>query len=288
MLQSNGVRKVTFPDGTAVPAIGQGTWYMGEDADLREQEVNALQVGIEHGLTLIDTAEMYADGGAEEVVGEAIRGQRDKVYLVSKVYPHNAGGQKAINACERSLQRLQTDYIDLYLLHWRGGFPLIDTIAAMQKLQQAGKIRQWGVSNLDIQDMRELWSLDGGKACQTNQVLYHLASRGIEFDLLPWCQQHHVPVMAYCPLAQAGRLRDDLLSHPVVSRIAEQRGITTAQVLLAWVIRHPDVIAIPKASTEQHVIENAGALKIVLSPEELAMLDQAFPAPTHKQHLDVV
>lgn len=281
-------RKVAFPDGITVSAIGQGTWHMGENAELRAQEVYALQVGIAHGLTLIDTAEMYADGGAEEVVGEAICGQRDKVYLVSKVYPHNAGGQQAINACEQSLQRLQTDYIDLYLLHWRGGFPLIDTITAMQKLQQTGKIRQWGVSNLDIQDMRELWSLNGGQTCQTNQVLYHLASRGIEFDLLPWCQQHHVPVMAYCPLAQAGRLRDDLLTHPTVRRISDARGITPAQLLLAWVIRHPDVIAIPKASSEQHVIENAQALAVVLTVEELAMLDQAFPPPTHKQYLDVV
>ncbi|MFC3395673.1 aldo/keto reductase [Brenneria rubrifaciens] len=282
------IKKVTFPDGSIVPAIGQGTWYMGEHAELKAQEVKALQVGIDHGLTLIDTAEMYADGRAEEIVGAAIRGQRDKVYLVSKVYPHNAGGQKAINACERSLQRLQTDSIDLYLLHWRGGIPLIETINAMQTLQQAGKIRQWGVSNLDIQDMQALWSLNGGKACQTNQVLYHLASRGIEFDLLPWCRQHHIPVMAYCPLAQAGRLRDDLLAHSVVKSIAAQRGMSPAQVLLAWVIRHPDVIAIPKASAEQHVIENARSLEIILSPQELTMLDQVFPAPTNKQHLDVV
>ncbi|WP_409307771.1 aldo/keto reductase [Pectobacterium sp. B1J-3] len=282
------IKSVVFPDGRRVPAIGQGTWYMGEDAELRTQEINALRVGIEQGLTLIDTAEMYADGGAEEVVGEALQGLRDRVYLVSKVYPHHAGGQKAITACEQSLQRLKTDYIDLYLLHWRGGFPLVDTIIAMQTLQQAGKIRQWGVSNLDIQDMQELWSLSGGPSCQTNQVLYHLASRGIEFDLLPWCQQHHMPVMAYCPLAQAGRLRDDLLMHSTVNGIAEQRNITAAQVLLAWVTRHSDVIAIPKASSEQHVIENAQALEIVLSTEELTRLDQAFPAPTHKQYLDMV
>ncbi|QTF08302.1 aldo/keto reductase [Brenneria izadpanahii] len=282
------IKEVSFPDGTKVPAIGQGTWFMGENAQTKAQEVKALQSGIDQGLRLIDTAEMYADGGAESVVGEAIRGRRNKVYLVSKVYPHNAGGAKAINACERSLKRLQTDYIDLYLLHWRGNIPLIDTISAMQQLQRSGKIGRWGVSNLDIDDMRELWSLDGGRECMTDQVLYHLASRGIEFDLLPWCQQQHVPVMAYCPIAQAGRLRSGLFAHPAVNAIASAHAITPAQVLLAWVIRQPGVIAIPKASSEQHIKENAQVLDITLHPDELALLDQAFPPPKHKQHLDVV
>ncbi|KHT08195.1 hypothetical protein RC91_02945 [Pectobacterium brasiliense] len=281
-------KAIRFPDDTRVPAIGQGTWYMGEDARMKAQEVTALQTGIDLGLTLIDTAEMYAEGRAEDVVGEAIRGRRDSVYLVSKVYPHNAGGEKAIQACERSLKRLQTERIDLYLLHWRGGIPLIDTIAAMERLQQAGKIGQWGVSNLDLEDMQELWSLNGGQRCMTNQVLYHLASRGIEFDLLPWCQQQQLPVMAYCPLAQAGRLREGLFSHPVVNRIAREHSITPAQLLLAWVIRQPGVIAIPKASSVKHVQENAKALDVVLSKEDIAQLDQAFPPPTRKQHLDVV
>ncbi|MEE3649342.1 MULTISPECIES: aldo/keto reductase [unclassified Brenneria] len=282
------MRDVSFPDGTKVPAVGQGTWYMGENSRTKDQEVKALQAGIDQGMTLIDTAEMYAEGGAEIVVGEAIRGRRDKVYLVSKVYPHNAGGGKAIKACEQSLKRLQTDHIDLYLLHWRGGIPLIDTITAMQQLQQSGKIGRWGVSNLDTDDMQELWSLDGGNACMTDQVLYHLASRGIEFDLLPWCRQRHVPVMAYCPIAQAGRLRDGLFADPVVNAIARQHAITPAQVLLAWVIRQPGVIAIPKASSEQHVKENAQVMDIVLQPDELALLDRAFPPPQRKQHLDVV
>ncbi|MEH2921216.1 aldo/keto reductase [Samsonia erythrinae] len=281
-------KEICFPDGTRVPAIGQGTWYMGEDARMKAQEIAALRAGIDLGLTLIDTAEMYADGGAEEVVGEAIRGLRDRVYLVSKVYPHNAEGEKAIQACERSLKRLQTEHIDLYLLHWRGGIPLADTIAAMERLQQAGKIGQWGVSNLDLEDMQALWSLNGGQRCMTNQVLYHLASRGIEFDLLPWCRQQQIPVMAYCPLAQAGRLRDGLFSHPVVNHIARERGITPAQLLLAWVIRQPGVIAIPKASAVKHVEENAQARDVVLSAEDIAQLDQAFPPPTRKQHLDVV
>ncbi|MBA0191038.1 aldo/keto reductase [Pectobacterium carotovorum] len=281
-------KAIRFPDDTRVPAIGQGTWYMGEDARMKAQEVTALQAGIDLGLTLIDTAEMYAEGRAEDVVGDAIRGRRDSVYLVSKVYPHNVGGEKAIQACERSLKRLKTERIDLYLLHWRGGIPLVDTIAAMERLQQAGKIGQWGVSNLDLEDMQELWSLNGGQRCMTNQVLYHLASRGIEFDLLPWCQQQQLPVMAYCPLAQAGRLREGLFSHPVVNRIAREHNITPAQLLLAWVIRQPGVIAIPKASSVKHVQENAKALDVVLSEEDFGQLDQAFPPPTRKQHLDVV
>ncbi|QYM91089.1 aldo/keto reductase [Dickeya zeae] len=282
------LKQVVFPEGKTVPAIGQGTWFMGESAQRRRAEVSALQTGIDLGMTLIDTAEMYADGGAEEVVGEALSGRRDQVYLVSKVYPHNAGGERAIAACERSLKRLKTDYIDLYLLHWRGGIPLTDTITAMERLQQAGKIGRWGVSNLDMRDMAELWSCRGGSQCQTNQVLYHLASRGIEYDLLPWCQQHQLPVMAYCPLAQAGQLRHDLLAHPAVVQVARQQALTPAQVLLAWVVRQSGVIAIPKASTLAHVKENAAALDVTLSPEQIAILDEAYPAPRHKQPLDVV
>ncbi|MBX9444937.1 aldo/keto reductase [Dickeya chrysanthemi] len=282
------IKQVKFPSGETVPAIGQGTWFMGESAQRKGSEVRALQAGIDLGMTLIDTAEMYADGGAEDVVGEAIRGRRERVYLVSKVYPHNAGGERAIAACERSLKRLQTDYIDLYLLHWRGGIPLVDTIAAMERLQQSGKIRRWGVSNLDTDDMAELWSYRGGEQCQTNQVLYHLGSRGIEYDLLPWCQQRQLPVMAYCPLAQAGQLRYDLLTHPAVVQVAQQQALTPAQVLLAWVIRQSGVIAIPKASTLAHVTENAAALEVTLSPEHLAILDAAYPAPHRKQPLDVV
>ncbi|ACT07060.1 aldo/keto reductase [Dickeya chrysanthemi Ech1591] len=282
------IKQVKFPSGETVPAIGQGTWFMGESAQRKGSEVRALQAGIDLGMTLIDTAEMYADGGAEEVVGEAIHGRRERVYLVSKVYPHNAGGERAIAACERSLKRLQTDYIDLYLLHWRGGIPLVDTIAAMERLQQSGKIRRWGVSNLDTDDMAELWSYRGGEQCQTNQVLYHLGSRGIEYDLLPWCQQRQLPVMAYCPLAQAGQLRYDLLTHPAVVQVAQQQALTPAQVLLAWVIRQSGVIAIPKASTLAHVTENAAALEVTLSPEHFAILDAAYPAPYRKQPLDVV
>lgn len=279
---------VTFAEGLTVPAIGQGTWYMGENASQRRNEVDALRAGIDLGLTLIDTAEMYADGAAEEVVGEAIKGQREKVYLVSKVYPWNAGGQKGIAACDVSLRRLGTDHIDLYLLHWRGNFGLDETVELMETLQQQGKIGRWGVSNLDCDDMQELWSVTGGTACATDQVLYHLASRGIEYDLLPWCQQQNIPVMAYCPLAQAGRLRSGLMNHPVVNDIARNHQASAAQILLAWVISHKGVMAIPKAATLEHVTENAGALRIALSAEELLKLDHAFPAPDHKTALDVV
>ncbi|MBL5899886.1 aldo/keto reductase [Lelliottia amnigena] len=279
---------VTFAEGLTVPAIGQGTWYMGENASQRRNEVDALRAGIDLGLTLIDTAEMYADGAAEEVVGEAIKGQREKVYLVSKVYPWNAGGQKGIAACDASLRRLGTDHIDLYLLHWRGNFGLDETVELMETLQQQGKIGRWGVSNLDYDDMQELSSVEGGNACATDQVLYHLASRGIEYDLLPWCQQQNMPVMAYCPLAQAGRLRSGLMNHPVVNDIARHHQASAAQILLAWVISHKGVMAIPKAATLEHVTENAGALGIALSAEELLKLDHAFPAPDHKTALDVV
>lgn len=281
-------RTIIFGEHQAVPVIGQGTWYMGENPAQRAQESAALRAGIDLGLTVIDTAEMYADGGAEEVVGEAIRGQRENVVLVSKVYPWNAGGRKLASACESSLRRLNTDYLDLYLLHWRGDYSLQETVAGMEALVAQGKIRRWGVSNLDFDDMQQLWQLDGGEECATNQVLYHLASRGIEYDLLPWCQRQGVPVMAYCPLAQAGRLRNGLLNHNVVRKIALERGITAAQVLLAWVISHQGVMAIPKASSIEHVTQNAAALDIVLSAEELALLQQAYPAPGRKMPLDMV
>lgn len=281
-------KTVRFGEGAAVPAIGQGTWFMGENSARRSQEVAALRAGVERGLTLIDTAEMYADGGAEEVVGEAIRGLRDRVMLVSKVYPWNAGGQKMVTACEASLRRLRTDYLDMYLLHWGGEFTFAETVEAMEKLVAQGKIRRWGVSNLDVDEMQALWQVADGSRCATNQVLYHLASRGIEHDLLPWCQQQSLPVMAYSPLAQAGRLRNGLMNHPALSKLAMQKGITVAQLLLAWVISHQGVIAIPKAGSVAHVEENAAALEVVLNEHDIALMEQAFPAPGHKTPLDMV
>ncbi|WP_312946772.1 aldo/keto reductase [Superficieibacter sp.] len=279
---------IQFSHQATLPAIGQGTWYMGESRSQRSTEVAALRAGVEQGLTLIDTAEMYADGGAEEVVGEALKGIRDNVFLVSKVYPWNAGGKKAIAACEASLRRLGTDHLDLYLLHWRGNYALEETVEVMETLIAQGKIARWGVSNLDYDDLQELWQVEGGEQCATNQVLYHLASRGIEYDLLPWCQQQSLPVMAYCPLAQAGRLRSGLLNNSTVTEIARAHNATAAQILLAWVISHQGVMAIPKASSVAHVEENAAALKIDLSADQLAKLDKAFPAPQRKMPLDVV
>ncbi|BBV76948.1 oxidoreductase [Raoultella planticola] len=281
-------KTLSFGDRAAVPAIGQGTWFMGENRSRRAQEIAALRAGVEQGLTVIDTAEMYAHGGAEEVVGEAIRGLRDRVVLVSKVYPWHAGGQKLMDACEASLRRLGTDYLDMYLLHWAGEFSFAETVAGMETLVTQGKIRRWGVSNLDTVAMQALWQVAGGDQCATNQVLYHLASRGIEHDLLKWCQQRALPVMAYSPLAQAGRLRDGLLNHRVVTHIAKERGVSAAQILLAWVISHPGVMAIPKAASVEHVAQNAAALTLTLTAQERSQLDNAFPAPGNKVPLDMV
>ena len=281
-------KTVIFRQSESVAAIGQGTWHMGEDPSQRKYEVAALQAGLECGLKLIDTAEMYAEGGAEQVAGEALQGRRDSAFLVSKVYPWNAGEVDAIEACERSLRRLKTDYLDLYLLHWRGSVPLEETIRAMETLQQQGKIRQWGVSNFDTDDMQELWQEPGGEACATNQVLYHLASRGIEYSLLPECQQRQIPLMAYCPLAQAGRLRRGLFASEHLNQLAQQKGISVAQLLLAWVIRKEGVIAIPKASSVAHVQDNAAALQVSFSSDELALLNSHFPPPAAKEPLDVV
>lgn len=283
-----GKRVVSLPDGTTVPVLGQGTWYMGENSRMKDQEVKALQLGIELGMTLIDTAEMYGNGGAERVVGEAIKGQRDKVFLVSKVYPHNAGRNKIAEACENSLKRLNTDHLDLYLLHWRGRIPLAETIEGMEKLKKEGKILRWGVSNFDTDDMEELLAASNGTNCMTNQVLYHLGSRGIEFDLLPWQQQHQMPIMAYSPIAQGGSLRRQLLSDSTIREIAEKHNVKPMQIVLAWCIRSNQVIAIPKAVQKEHVLENAAAAYIELSHEDLAKLDKAFPAPTRKVPLDII
>jgi len=275
-------------NGASLPAIGQGTWYMGENPALRAQEIAALQAGLAAGLPVIDTAEMYADGEAERVVGEALQGRRDSAWLVSKVYPWNASEADITGACERSLQRLKTDYLDLYLLHWRGNIPLEETLRGMEKLVAQGKIRSWGVSNFDSDDMEELWGEEGGFSCATNQVLYHLASRGIEHTLLPLCQQRAMPVMAYCPLAQAGRLRQALFDNAQLLALARDKQISVAQLLLSWAIRHEGIIAIPKAGSVAHVQENAAALNVMLSAEEIALLDQLFPAPQQRVPLDVV
>lgn len=284
----NAKRSVKLKDGTLVPQLGQGTWYIGDEPSKRKDEIATLRLGVELGMSLIDTAEMYGDGRSESLVGEAIEGIRDRVFLVSKVYPHNAGRDRLARSCEDSLKRLKTDRLDLYLLHWRGRVPFSETIEGMEKLVEAGKILRWGVSNLDTADMKELLSLAGGTHCVTNQVLYHLGSRGIEYDLLPWQREHRMPIMAYSPMAQAGSLRRGLVENEVVRTIADRHGIKPLQLLLAWCIRDGDVIAIPKASTEAHVLENAAAGTIPLTEEDLRRLDDVFPKPTRKVPLDII
>lgn len=285
---ANEKRKVKLPDGTFVPSLGQGTWYLGENPSTREREIKTLKLGIELGMTLVDTAEMYGDGGSERLVGEAIRGIRDSIFLVSKVYPHNAGSKNIFTSCENSLKRLGTDHLDLYLLHWRGGVPFQETVECMEKLKKQGKILRWGVSNLDTADMKELMSCSGSENCMANQVLYHLGSRGIEFDLMPWQRKRNIPIMAYCPIAKGGRLRKELLEDEAVSEIALKYHVRPLQVLLAWVIRDDDIIAIPKASREEHVIENAEAASIVLSKEDIDRLDRVFPKPDKKVRLEIL
>jgi diketogulonate reductase-like aldo/keto reductase len=266
-----------------VPVLGQGTWHMAEDPRRRAAEIAALRRGLDLGLTLIDTAEMYADGAAEELVGEAIAGRRDEVFLVSKVLPHHATEQGTIGACEGSLRRLGTDHLDLYLLHWRGPVSLAATLIGFNTLVHQGKIRHWGVSNFDVSDMTELVNLPGGEHVATDQVLYNLARRGIEWDLLFWCHSRRIPIMAYSPIEQ-GRL----LRHPTLLAVAKRHGATPAQIALAWVLRHEYMIAIPKAGTPRHVEENYGALNIQLTHEDLDDLNRAFPPPAEPQPLEML
>lgn len=269
------MRRVNLSGGGDVPVIGQGTWHLGEAGCDRAAEAAALRHGIELGLTLIDTAEMYADGGAEEVVGTAIAGLRDRVFLVSKVYPHNATRAGVAAACARSLRRLRTERIDLYLLHWPGDVPLEDTIAGFEALREAGKIGAWGVSNFDPRGMAELARTRHGHGCATNQILYNPEHRGVEFDLLGWCGKRDMPVMAYSPLGRGGRL----LRAPALKAVAARHGVTTAQMALAWALRQPGLIVIPKAATLAHVSENAAAADLVLTKADLAEIDRAYPPP---------
>ena len=274
---------VSFADSGRAVALGMGTWRMGERRGSAAREVAALTLGLDLGMTLIDTAEMYADGGAEKIVGEALAGRRDKVFVVSKVLPHNAGRKSAIAACERSLRRLRTDHLDLYLLHWPGRIPVAETVDAFERLRADGKIARWGVSNFDIDGMRELDALPEGKRCATNQVLYHLGKRGIEWDLLPWMRERRMPVMAYCPLGEGALLRNRRLG-----AIAAGIGASSAQVALAWLMRAPDVIAIPESANVDHVRENRAAGDIALSEQTLAGLDAVFPPPARATPLAVV
>ena len=276
-------RTTRLPAGEEVPALGQGTWFMGEDRRRRKDEAAALRLGIDLGLTLIDTAEMYGSGGAEEVVADAIAGRRDAVFLVSKVLPENATRRGTVAACERSLKRLKTDRIDLYLLHWRGGPKLSETLEGFAELVEAGKIRHWGVSNFDAADMEELLALPGGERVQTNQVLYNLTRRGSEWDLLKLCRERRIPIMAYSPIEQGRMLRQ-----PALKRIAERHGATPAQVALAWLLRQDGVIAIPKAAAPEHVRDNRAALDLSLAADDLTELDRAFPPPSKKRPLEML
>ncbi len=277
------MKKIALPSGREVPALGLGTWNIGDDSRRRSLEISALQRGIDLGMTLIDTAEMYGEGKSEELIGEAIHGRRSSVFLVSKVYPHNAGKKSAAAACERSLRRLGVDCIDLYLLHWRGSIPLAETLDAFAELKHAGKIAAFGVSNFDTIDMEEAWSLPHGKEIAVNQILYNLTRRSVEFDLLPWLRGRHVPVMAYSPVEQGKLVRDSKLA-----AIAAKRNATPAQIALAWLLAQPEVIVIPKSGDAQHVEENRRAADIKLSAEEMAELDRAFPRPPKRKSLEML
>jgi diketogulonate reductase-like aldo/keto reductase len=274
------LRSVALPGGERVPALGQGTWHMAESARRKRSEIDALRAGIDLGCTLIDTAEMYADGRAELLVGEAIEGRGDEVFIVTKVLPSHARVRATIAACERSLARLGTDRLDLYLLHWRGSVPLEETVDAFRRLRDAGKIRYWGVSNFDVDDMFDLTRLPGGDDVATDQVLYNLERRGIEFDLMPLCSQLGIPIMAYTPIGQTR-----FLDHPVLQTVAVRHGATPAQIALAWVLRIDSVIAIPKASSAPHVRENREAADIRLTEDDLRLLDREFAPPRAKQQL---
>ena len=274
---------VTLPGGERVPALGQGTWHMGENRRRADEEAAAVRLGIELGMTLIDTAEMYGNGGAEEMVAQAAEGLRDQLFIVSKVYPHNASRAGVVAACERSLARLRTDRIDLYLLHWRGSIPLAETLAGFVQLRRDGKIRHYGVSNFDRADMAELVALQGGDTVAADQVLYNLSRRSPEWDLVPWCRERGIAIMAYTPLGQGSLLRDRTLAE-----IGRRRNATPAQVALAWLLRQEGMIVIPKAARLEHVRDNRGALDVVLTAEDRSALDRAFPPPKGKSALGML
>jgi diketogulonate reductase-like aldo/keto reductase len=277
------VRAATLPSGETIPVLGQGTWHLGQGRHQRRDEIAALRTGIDLGMTLIDTAEMYGDGASEQLIGEAIADRRDDVFLVDKVLPTHASHRGTLAACDASLARLGTDRLDLYLLHWRGAVPLQETVAAFEELRAAGRIRHWGVSNFDIDDMLELMQLDGGTHGETDEVLYNLTRRGIEWNLLPWCLDNGRPIIAYSPIEQ-GRL----VGHPVLRFIGAKHHVTSAQVALAWVVAHKGVCAIPEAGSIEHVRENRAALDIRFDEEDVVKLDSAFPPPDHPVPLEML
>ena len=277
------MQKVTLPSGERLPAFGMGTWHIGDDLATRGEELATLRLGLDLGARLIDTAEMYGDGRAEVLVGEAITGRRDEVFLVSKVLPSHASRRGTLAACERSLKRLRTDRLDLYLLHWPGDVPATETLAAFMELQRAGKIRLYGVSNFDLDEMKNLWRLSGGQAVQTNQILYNLSRRAVEWDLLPWLGHQSIPAMAYSPIEQARLLED-----PKLLDFARRQGVTPSQAALSWLLSKGDVIVIPKTSQRERLKENLGALHHPLTPTQLSELDALFPPPSGPQPLQML
>jgi diketogulonate reductase-like aldo/keto reductase len=274
---------VTLASGITLPALGFGTWNMGEDSTKAKDEIAAIGKALDLGMTVIDTAEMYGNGGAEKITGAALQGRRDEAFLVSKVLPWNASLKGTVQACEDSLKRLGTDHLDLYLLHWRGEYPLEETVAALERLKQDGKIREWGVSNFDVDDMEELFSVENGRNCAANQVLYNLTRRGIEFDLLPWCQQHNIAIMAYSPIEQ-GRLT----SNADLAHLAKAYQATPAQVALAFLLEREGVLPIPKSANVHRVEENRAAVELDLTDEDLQLLDRLFAPPQRKQMLEML
>ena len=281
------MKKVTI-NNQGLPALGIGTWEIGDDPKLRDEEIAAIRAGLDAGLSVIDTAEMYGNGRSEELVGEAIKPyQRAKIFLISKVLPQNASRSKMRQSLQNSLQRLQTDYLDLYLYHWRGMVPLSETVSELQALQNEGLIRSWGVSNFDIDDMEELWQLPEGQNCVVNEDLYNLETRGIEYSLLPWQREHHVPLIAYSPLGRGPKMGSTMMKNEAVLQVAEKHQASAYQILLAWVMQQPDVLAIPKSSSSKHLLSNLKALDIELTPEDLQILEKAYPKPEHKEPLAI-
>ena len=281
------MKKVTI-NNQVLPALGIGTWEIGDDPKLRDEEIAAIRAGLDAGLSVIDTAEMYGNGRSEELVGEAIKPyQRAKIFLISKVLSQNASRSKMRQSLQNSLQRLQTDYLDLYLYHWRGMVPLSETVSELQALQNEGLICSWGVSNFDIDDMQELWQLPEGQNCVVNEDLYNLETRGIEYSLLPWQREHHVPLIAYSPLGRGPKMGSTMMKNEAVLQVAEEHKASTYQILLAWVMQQPDVLAIPKSSSSKHLLSNLKALDIELTPEDLQILEKAYPKPEHKEPLAI-
>lgn len=281
------MKKVTI-NNQVLPALGIGTWEIGDDPKLRDEEIAAIRAGLDAGLSVIDTAEMYGNGRSEELVGEAIKPyQRAKIFLISKVLPQNASRSKMRQSLQNSLQRLQTDYLDLYLYHWRGMVPLSETVSELQALQNEGLIRSWGVSNFDLDDMQELWQLPEGQNCVVNEDLYNLETRGIEYSLLPWQREHHVPLIAYSPLGRGPKMGSTMMKNEAVLQVAEEHEASAYQILLAWVMQQPDVLAIPKSSSSKHLLSNLKALDVELTPEDLQILEKAYPKPEHKEPLAI-